>query len=101
MAARTGGRSGLVAALASPLDRVPGVTEVAEQVFDLPVRLGSPTGAEGFAEPDTAPQFATAIGLAMYGARHRPPRQRMSLSVPVGGLSRMGDRVKAWFSEIF
>jgi cell division protein FtsA len=80
---------------------LPGVTEVAEQIFDLPVRVGSPSGAHGLTEPTSAPQFATAVGLAMYGARNRPPRQRMSLSVPVGGLSRMGDRVKAWISDIF
>jgi cell division protein FtsA len=80
---------------------LPGVAEVAEQVFDLPVRLGVPTGAEGFTEPDSAPQSATAIGLAMFGARKRPPRQRVSLRVPVGGITRMGDRVKAWLSEIF
>jgi cell division protein FtsA len=80
---------------------LPGVTDVAEQVFDLPVRLGVPSGAQGLTEPTTAPQFATAIGLAMYGARHRPPRQRVSLRVPVGGLDRMGDRVKSWLSEMF
>jgi cell division protein FtsA len=80
---------------------LPGMTEVAEQVFDLPVRLGHPTGAAGLTEPTTGPQFATAIGLAMYGARKRPPRQRMSLSVPVSGLSRIGDRFRTWFSEIF
>jgi cell division protein FtsA len=77
------------------------VIDVAEQVFDLPVRLGHPDGAEGLTEPTSAPQYATAIGLARYGARNRPPRQRMSLSVPVGSLGRMGDRVKTWFSEIF
>jgi cell division protein FtsA len=80
---------------------LPGVTEVAEQVFDMPVRLGLPTGVDGLIEQAEAPQFALAIGLAMFGARNRPPRQRVSLSVPVGGITRMGDRVKAWFSEIF
>ena len=80
---------------------LPGVTEVAEQVFDLPVRLGPPIGAGGLAEPDTAPELATAVGLAMYGARNRPPRQRVALSVPVGSISRMGDRFRSWFSEIF
>ena len=80
---------------------LPGVSEVAEQVFDLPVRLGLPDGVERLTEPDSAPQFAMAIGLAKYGARSRPPRPRMSLSVPMGGISRMGDRVKNWLSEIF
>jgi cell division protein FtsA len=78
-----------------------GVSEVAEQVFDLPVRLGLPAGTERLTEPDSAPQFALAIGLAKYGARNRPPRPRMSLSVPMGGINRMGERIKNWLSEIF
>jgi cell division protein FtsA len=80
---------------------LPGMTEVAEQVFDLPVRLGPPIGVEGLLEPAAAPQYAVAIGLALYGARHRPPRQRVSLSLPVGGFTRMGGRFKTWLSHIF
>jgi cell division protein FtsA len=80
---------------------LPGVLEVAEQVFDLPVRLGAPRGAEGLAAGAAAPQHATAVGLALYAARHRPPRARLSLGVPIGGLSRMGDRFRQWFTEIF
>ena len=80
---------------------LPGMAEVAEQIFDLPVRIGPPDGIHGLADPGSAPQFATAIGLAMYSARHRPPRARMSFSVPAGGFGRVGGRVKAWFSEIF
>jgi cell division protein FtsA len=80
---------------------LPGILEVAEQVFDLPVRLGQPHGTQALAEPGAAPQYATAVGLAQYGARHRPPRQRMALRVPVGGLGRVGDRFKAWISELF
>ncbi len=80
---------------------LPGMTEVAEQIFDLPVRIGLPTGAEGLSERDSAPQFATAVGLAMYGARNRPPRKRIGLSVPVSSLSWVGNRVRTWFSENF
>jgi cell division ATPase FtsA len=65
------------------------------------VRLGFPNGTHGLTEPTAGPQYATAIGLALYGARNRPPRQRVSLRVPVGGLARVGDRVKAWISEMF
>jgi len=80
---------------------LPGTAEVAEQVFDLPVRLGQPSGAAGLSEPTSAPQYATAIGLALFGARHRPPRKRVSLTVPVGGIGRVSDKVRSWFSEIF
>lgn len=80
---------------------LPGMAEVAEQIFDLPVRIGPPDGIHGLSDPGSGPQFATAIGLAMFSARNRPPRARMSFSVPSGGLGRVGGRVKAWFSEIF
>jgi cell division protein FtsA len=80
---------------------LPGMPEAAEQVFDLPVRLGQPSGAEGLSEPTSAPQYATAIGLALFGARNRRVRKRVSLAVPVGGIGRVGDKVRSWFSEIF
>jgi cell division ATPase FtsA len=39
---------------------LPGMLEVAEQVFDLPVRLGQPGGVNSLTEPASGPQFATA-----------------------------------------
>jgi cell division protein FtsA len=79
---------------------LPGMTEVAEHVFDLPVRRGQPTGVGGLTDPATGPQHATAIGLALYGARHRGPRRR-TMQVPAGMLGRVGGRVRAWLSERF
>lgn len=80
---------------------LPGMTEIAEQVFDLPVRHGLPTGADGLMEPASGPQNATAIGLALFGAKNQKPRQRRSLNVHTGAVSRVGGRVRAWFSEMF
>jgi cell division protein FtsA len=80
---------------------LPGLTEVAEQVFDVPVRHGQPEGVQGLVEPTSGPQYSTAIGLALYGARNRKPARRAQLGVPSGALSRVGGRVKAWFSEMF
>jgi cell division protein FtsA len=77
---------------------LPGMLEVAEQVLDLPVRLGQPTGVEGLAELSSRSQYSTAIGLALYGARHRPPRRRPSLRAQTGGLGWLGGRVRAWLS---
>ena len=79
---------------------LPGMTEVAEQVFDLPVRLGLPGGAGGLTEPASGPQHATAIGLALYGARHQSPLRRPAVPASAGLLMKMGVRVKEWFSEM-
>ena len=80
---------------------LPGLTEVAEQVFDLPVRHGQPEGVQGLVEPTSGPQYSTAIGLALFGARNRKPARRIPLGVPAGTLGRVGGRVRAWFSEMF
>jgi cell division ATPase FtsA len=77
------------------------MAEVCEHVFDTPVRLGQPGGVDGVSDPQWTPQNATALGLALFGARNRRPRRRPSLVVPAGTLGRVGNRVRAWFSEMF
>ena len=79
---------------------LPGTAEVAEQVFDMPVRRGVPRHVGGLV--DTAdPQATTAIGLAIYGARNRSARQRPATRQDAGIFLRMGDRVRHWFSGMF
>jgi len=44
-----------------------GLEEVAEGVFDLPVRRGDPTGIGGLADRVSTPDYATSVGLILYG----------------------------------
>ena len=46
-----------------------GVVDVAEQIFDLPVRKGVPAGLGGMGEALTSPVYSTAVGLVLYGYR--------------------------------
>ncbi len=81
---------------------LPGMLEVAEQVFELPVRHGLPRGVEGLVEPASDPAHTTVLGLALYGARHQPPpRKQAGAGLHGGVLGRVGGRVRAWFSEMF
>ncbi len=76
-----------------------GIQEVAERTLNVPVRRGAPAGLGGLAEAVSTPQHSTVVGLAMYGARRRsqaPPRAPHPFV-----LSRMGDMVKGWLSELF
>src|SRR5262247_3640521 len=47
-----------------------GVAEIAEQIFDLPVRRGCPAGLGGLADHVNNPAFATAVGLVMYAHKN-------------------------------
>ncbi len=66
-----------------------GMTEIAEQIFDLPVRCGSPTGVGGLADHTAGPSYATAVGLLIHGheARMQDP-VRSSGGGPIGRLAR-------------
>ena len=80
---------------------LPGMADVAEQVFDMPVRLGHPEDAGLMTESQTGPIHATAMGLAAFGARHRPPVARNGAKEGAHPVARFGDKVKHWFQEMF
>jgi len=48
-----------------------GLPELAERVFNLPVRVASPRGLAEMSEQVSQPEYSTAIGLVLYGARTR------------------------------
>jgi cell division protein FtsA len=49
-----------------------GMPEIAEQIFDLPIRRGVPLGVGGLADHVNSPTFATSVGLVLYAHRNRP-----------------------------
>ena len=44
-----------------------GLEEVAEEIFELPVRRGDPIGVGGLMDRVSTPDFATSVGLILYG----------------------------------
>ena len=79
---------------------LPGMVEVAEQVFELPVRQGSPRGIGGLTDVVAAPTFATAVGLAAWGCRH-VGLSTTKIEQPAFGISQLGGRVAGWFNDLF
>ena len=51
--------------------RLNGLAELAEQTFNLPVRIAEPRGLADMPEQVAQPEYATAIGLVLYGAKAR------------------------------
>lgn len=77
-----------------------GIVELAGKVFDLPVRIGRPSGISGISEALDSPVYATGAGLALYGQRMRK-EGRMSRFRKRGRLARCADRVKDWLGSRF
>ena len=49
--------------------KMEGAVELAEEIFHMPVRLGSPQGVKGIDDVVRNPIYATAVGLLIYGLR--------------------------------
>jgi cell division protein FtsA len=76
------------------------IQELAEQIFDLPVRVGNPRGVGGVSEIINTPQCATAVGLLLYGMRNRAEAmataQRNKKTI-----GKLTSQLKGLFSKIF
>jgi cell division protein FtsA len=79
--------------------KMPGMVELAEEVFHMPVRVGVPKYFGGLAEAVKDPRFSTSIGLLLIG---KDQLQKTAGPKPetasVGGLF---SRMKAWFAGNF
>ncbi len=68
------------------------LVDLAEQIFDLPVRIGYPVKIGGRVEEVHSPRCTTAVGLVMYGRKNRAQKINDDSSV-VG-------RMKSWMKKI-
>jgi cell division protein FtsA len=75
-----------------------GVTDVAETVFDLPTRLGTPRGISGLTDVVNNPMYATGVGLVLYGARNQPKKKFRIRDTNI--FNRVMTRMKKWFKEV-
>ncbi|HAV42812.1 TPA: cell division protein FtsA [bacterium] len=76
-----------------------GSCELAERIFDLPVRVGYPKGVEGLKEVVNNPLYATGVGLVLYGVRKRSKSKKRGFIT--GNLFRtILKRMKEWFGEL-
>jgi cell division protein FtsA len=78
--------------------KMEGVAELAEEVFELPVRIGLPQNVSGLTDVARNPIYSTAVGLLLYGRRQQ---QQGAQEPPPAGLRQLGERVKQWFTGHF
>jgi cell division protein FtsA len=78
---------------------LPGVMELASDIFEMPVRVGSPTGAGGLIEEYSSPVYATAVGLVMSAAHHEEGQILGRRSRDHG--QSIFTKLKEWFQEFF
>lgn len=98
-------RSGLAEVLAGGIvltggtAKMEGVVELAEEIFHMPVRLGSPAHVSGLTDIVKNPIYSTGVGLLMYGVK----QQELVGGGSINNKSADGilHKVKKWFQGNF
>ena len=89
-----------------------GMTEFAEEILGMPVRLGVPIGVRGITQLVAGPQYATGVGLVQYGAKALAEANRafdagyvdepMAVPPPISQTSkRGGSKLLSWLRAAF
>jgi cell division protein FtsA len=76
---------------------LPNIEPLAEEVFGLPVRIGTPNSIGGLTDAMSAPQYATAIGLVLMGANGD---REDALRVKKRG-GALAARVQRWLADLW
>lgn len=77
--------------------KMEGAVELAEEIFHMPVRLGSPTNTGGLKDIVKNPIYATGVGLLHYGAK----KQQSPLPGTKTGSNGVSvfEKMKRWFQN--
>lgn len=75
-----------------------GITDIAESIFDVPSRLGTPRGISGLTDVVNNPMYATGVGLVLYGAKNQPEKKFRIRDTNI--FHRVMARMKRWFKDV-
>lgn len=79
--------------------KMEGLVELAEEIFQMPVRLGGPHSVTGLADVVRNPIYATGVGLLMFGSQ-ATREQQVEIREPIG-VKLAWERTCNWFRGNF
>lgn len=79
--------------------KIHGAQELAERIFNLPVRIGKPQHVTGLSDIIHNPIYATGVGLLVYGSRQRQTQNEVVLTQP--SMKSLWSKMKSWFQGNF
>ncbi len=98
---RRSGHEDLIAAgivMSGGSSKMEGLVDLAEEIFNMPVRLGMPRHVTGLADVVSNPIHATGVGLLLVGSQSQGQRRE---KVKETGIGSVWERMKAWFQGNF
>ncbi len=77
---------------------IEGIASTAQNILQLPVRIGKPSNIQGLADNLRAPEYSMALGLVLYGSRKKSRSLERMSSSKVGDVFQ---KVLQWLHEVF
>jgi len=77
-----------------------GLPELAERIFDMPVRRGIPQGVGGLVDMVSSPIYATGVGLVVYGSGQLSKSSKFRVR-DTNVYAKVRARMREWFGEFF
>jgi cell division protein FtsA len=79
-----------------------GIAELAEEIFEAPVRQGIPRNVGGLQDVVRGPMYATGVGLAIFGASQEQSHGQSRFRIRDASIfGRVRQRMRDWFfSEV-
>jgi len=74
--------------------QVRGIAQLAEQVLNMPVRIGRPVNVKGLSDELKSPVYSTAVGLLQYGMQQNQDPQQSRRSK-----FNLFSKMKGWFQS--
>jgi cell division protein FtsA len=75
-----------------------GMQELAEEIFEVPVRIGVPSRVGGLQDVVRSPMYATAVGLVRYGFGQQNGKSLSTIrQEDTGRFKRIKQRMRDWF----
>jgi len=78
-----------------------GTAQLAEEILQVPIRVGVPRNVTGMLDVVNSPEFATGVGLVCFGAKSRPEGVRQRFRGEGSLFTRALQRMRDWFTEYF
>lgn len=82
---------------------LPGLRQLANRLFNVPVRIGKPEGLIGMADRLDSPAFSTSVGLLKWAMLYNefiPPETHKGMGIQLPGNSQAWETLKEWLRRL-
>jgi cell division protein FtsA len=79
---------------------LPGMVDLAEEIFNMPVKLGTPNSVKSVTDEVYKPNHATGVGLVLYGFNNKHAIDHLLVESETHLFDKIAERMRRWFGGV-